>query len=78
MGLALLVEWGLGINSAGCKYAPERKPCPIAEHELGHALGLGGHFTSFHGDEGFSDEVAAVIRLIYSLPAGTDAAGICP
>lgn len=66
-----------GINSSGCKYSPDREPYPIAEHEMGHALGLGLHFTNFNGDEGFSDELAAVIKLIYSLPIGTSAVTVC-
>lgn len=66
-----------GINSTGCKYSPDRLPYPIAEHEMGHALGLGLHFTNFNGDEGFSDELAAVIQLIYAAPIGTPASTFC-
>lgn len=66
-----------GINSTGCKYSPDRLPYPIAEHEMGHALGLGLHFTNFNGDEGFSDELAAVIQLIYAAPIGTPSSAFC-
>lgn len=66
-----------GINSPYCKYSADRKPYPIAEHELAHALGAVGHFANFTGDEGFSAEVASVIKLLYSQPLGSPSKSIC-
>lgn len=45
-------------------------PSAIAEHELGHALGLHDHFDGFTGDEGLSPNLLAVIYNIYTNPIG--------
>jgi hypothetical protein len=47
-------------------------PYAGVEHEFGHALGLGGHYTAFTGYEGFSQEVKDVLIALYSMPSGTD------
>jgi predicted Zn-dependent protease len=50
----------------------------VAEHELAHALGVGSHFDGFTGDEGLSEELFAVIMLLYGAAPGTDMSAFCP
>jgi hypothetical protein len=53
------------------------QPYSIAAHEIAHALGVGGHFTGFNGDEGISAELAAVLIRLYSMPPGMDITASC-
>lgn len=49
----------------------------VAEHELGHALGLLSHFPGFVGNEGASDPfMMAVLLTLYANPIGTSTQNI--
>ena len=53
------------------------RPFSVAEHELGHALGLGNHFAGFTGIEGLSLEPLVTLMALYRVPPGTDISTLC-
>ena len=53
------------------------RPSSIVEHELGHALGLVGHFPGFKGIEGISLEMLVALTALYRVPPGTDMSRLC-
>jgi hypothetical protein len=66
------------LGSSACDdEAAGYRPESVAEHELGHALGVGEHFRGFTGDEGLSANLAAVVTMLYGLPPGTDMTDVC-
>jgi hypothetical protein len=66
------------LGSSACDdEAAGYRPESVAEHELGHALGVGEHFPGFTGDEGLSANLTAVVTMLYSLPPGTDMTDVC-
>jgi hypothetical protein len=66
------------LGSSACDdEATGYRPESVAEHELGHALGVGEHFRGFTGDEGLSANLAAVVTMLYELPPGTDMTDVC-
>ncbi len=66
------------LGSSHCNYTLEGfQSQSIAEHELGHALGLGKHFAGFTGIEGITLELLVTVSALYRLPPGTDLSKIC-
>lgn len=61
------------LGSADCDDARVgHYPAAVAEHEVGHALGLHSHFPGFVGNEGFSNPLMlAVVYTLYANPVGT-------
>jgi hypothetical protein len=66
------------LGSVACNPTLEGfQPYSIAEHELGHAMGLGTHFSGFTGIEGISLELLVTVTALYRVPPGTDISGFC-
>lgn len=66
------------LGSSACDPTHEGfQPQSIAEHELGHALGLGTHFAGFTGIEGLTLELLVSITALYRVPPGTDMTNLC-
>ena len=66
------------LGSSACNHAREGfQPQSIAEHELGHALGMGSHFAGFTGIEGLTLELLVTITALYRTPPGTDISQMC-
>lgn len=63
------------LGSTACGDAQEGNyPSAIAEHELGHVLGIMSHFSGFTGNEGLrNSNMFAVIYNMYSNPIGSKA-----
>jgi hypothetical protein len=66
------------LGSSACNHTREGfQPQSIAEHELGHALGLGTHFAGFTGIEGLTLELLVTVMALYRTSPGTDISQMC-